>query len=83
MQPSSIPDQPSGSLRRPSADFWLKRDIDPHEVKRDIVGSKMSLHDLYLDDQDHVWLKRKGSDDSAAEYVGTLAEVITDYGQVE
>ncbi|NJK81482.1 MAG: hypothetical protein HC914_17000 [Chloroflexaceae bacterium] len=75
----AIPDQPAGTLRFKDKKFWESKNIAVHQVKRRIAGAHSSLHDLHLDDNDEVWIKRKGADDSTANYVGTLEELAQDY----
>ncbi|NJL26352.1 MAG: hypothetical protein HC876_13550 [Chloroflexaceae bacterium] len=77
----AIPDQPAGTLRFKPDRFWKNLGINPHDVKRFFYPRGASQHDLYIDDNGVVWIKRKGAEDSAANYVGTLEGLIEDDSQ--
>jgi RHS repeat-associated protein len=69
----------SGTLRSKSGKYWHKLGIDPHDVKDAFWGGNMSDYDLFLDDENRVWTKRKGADDETAQYVGTIEETAENY----
>jgi hypothetical protein len=65
-----IPEAPAGSLQHKTGKWWKKRGLDPHTEKGE-WGAR-DEEDFYIDDNDFVWLKRKGSPDSTAEPIGPL-----------
>jgi hypothetical protein len=76
---TGIPDQPTGSLKTPNKKFWDQQGIDPHAVKKDVVGGSESKYDLHIDRDKYVWIKRKGEANSKAQPVGRLEDVAKYY----
>lgn len=63
LERQSAPAEPVGKLSFPKANWWKRRGIDLHEVKKEHLGRETSKLDLAKDNAGNVWAVEKGSKD--------------------